>query len=290
MAHFLRSASESATTSIRLMTGGGFPIPVMPVHKNGPLDSLDSNQRVYCYPCVCIGDHSHLLRRRHTLMHGESMCPWFFACDAFCILLRCVDPAVLWESVFDVHAELAFWLCHSVSTVSLIVCVTLAADAASREQDAVAVAALHRPYAVVPPASVRHKMHVDGRKSSSSFSSVLWTEDGEQAWDDRLTADPCLIGRSAIFSLCRRALGDESGYIAFVTTWNFVNAHRAFQRGVLSYRNCGTGISQRAVLLQRTAADEPGGYRQLEGLRAVEVGWPAQKARASCASPMQEVP
>lgn len=29
-----------------LMMGGGFPIPVMPVHKNGPLDSLDSNQGV----------------------------------------------------------------------------------------------------------------------------------------------------------------------------------------------------------------------------------------------------
>lgn len=117
-----------------------------------------------------IGNHSYLLRRTHALLHGGSIRPWSLACGVFRVLLRCVDLAVLWESVFDVHAELAFWLCDSVSTVPLIVCLMLAADAASREQYAVAVAALYRPYGVVPSASVRHKMHVDGRKSSSSFS------------------------------------------------------------------------------------------------------------------------
>lgn len=67
------------------------------------------------------------------------------------MLLRCVDLAVQWEPVVDVHAELVFWLCDSVSMVPQIVCPTLTAHSAFREPHDVVPVALYGPYAVMIP-------------------------------------------------------------------------------------------------------------------------------------------
>lgn len=142
------------------------------------------------------------------------MYPWFLACHKFRVLLRCVDLAILWESIVDVHAELAFWLFDSASTIPQIICLPLVADTAFREPHAVVVVALYGSYALRPPARYKSTWYVDDTKSASTSIRAIrrgatgfmkWmvrsmassrrprfplrasTEDGMQAWGDDQT-------------------------------------------------------------------------------------------------------
>lgn len=87
------------------------------------------------------------------------MCPWFLACGILCILFRCVNLAVLWESVVYEYVELAFWLYESVSTVPQTVCITLAADEVFRELYAMVRLAQPSAWSMSMATSLRPHLH-----------------------------------------------------------------------------------------------------------------------------------